>query len=206
MESSLKSTETEGSRHEVAQEAETPADDDERRAWAALLHTPPETRALPMPRDARAGEASTGPWRPGDVSLTEALDDVIGSPRAGGAGELRGTQDAIVMRLATTVDVSSIGRVSFCVDRSPAGLRIVVEVESEQARAAVDGERLALLRTLRTAGLNVMAFRILVNGPPGPTLAQQRRKSHVASDQENDAGSESDTESTDRHKRLRVVG
>jgi hypothetical protein len=107
------------------------------------------------------------------------------------------------MRLATTVDVSSIGRVSFCVDRSPAGVRIVVEVESEHAAAAVEGERLALLRTLRVAGLNVLAFRVLVSGP---TLAQQRHKSHVASNQEAEADSESDTEKAERRKRLRVVG
>jgi hypothetical protein len=148
-------------------------DDDVRRAWAAALAASipadPLARALAPATDA----ASTGAWRPTDVSMTEFGDEVT---RAGGR-PVRTTSDPalkIATRLETVVSTAALGRVSFVVDRSNAGLSIVVEVASDASAAAVDAERMTLLRTLRVAGLTVLSFRILVRSGSGTAIAQRQ--------------------------------
>jgi hypothetical protein len=79
---------------------------------------------------------------------------------------------SLVSHLETVVNAGHLGRVAFVVDRSNAGLSIVVEVSGDAAARAIDAERQGLLRTLRTAGLTVLSFRILVRGAPGTPLAE----------------------------------
>jgi len=149
-------------------------DDDVRRAWAAALGASIPADPLARPALSPAAEtASTAPWRPTDVSMTEFGDEVT---RAGGR-PTRTTSDPslkIATRLETVVSTAALGRVSFVVDRSNAGLSIVVEVASEASAAAVDAERLTLLRTLRVAGLTVLSFRILVRSGTGTAIAQRQ--------------------------------
>jgi hypothetical protein len=146
-------------------------DDDVRRAWAAALAAsiPAAPPAIPFGEDA---VASTAAWRPSDVSMTEMSDEVV---RAGGSPAAPASQPtlAIATRLETAVSTSALGKVSFVVDRSNAGLSIVVEVDGDAAAAAVDAERMTLLRTLRIAGLTVLSFRVLVRSGAGTGLAQR---------------------------------
>ena len=111
-------------------------DDDVRRAWAAALGASIPADPLARPALSPAAEtASTAPWRPTDVSMTEFGDEVT---RAGGR-PTRTTSDPslkIATRLETVVSTAALGRVSFVVDRSNAGLSIVVEVASEASAAA----------------------------------------------------------------------
>jgi hypothetical protein len=86
---------------------------------------------------------------------------------------------AIASRLETAVNTGALGRVSFVVDRSNDGLSIVVEVGSDAAAAAVDAERMTLLRTLRVAGLTVLSFRVLVRSGSGTALAQKTSGQHA---------------------------
>jgi len=152
-------------------------DDDVRRAWAAAL-----TAAVPAaPLSAGLGQespASTAAWRPSDVSMTEMSDEVT---RAGGRSPVAPSQPtiAIASRLETVVNTGALGKVSFVVDRSNAGLSIVVEVGNDAAAAAVDAERMTLLRTLRIAGLTVLSFRVLVRGGAGTSLAQRGGGTHA---------------------------
>jgi hypothetical protein len=146
-------------------------DDDVRRAWAAALAAsiPAAPPAIPLAADA---PASTAAWRPSDVSMTEMSDEVV---RAGGRPTATASQPtiAIASRLETAVSTGALGKVSFVVDRSNAGLSIVVEVGSDAAAAAVDSERMTLLRTLRIAGLTVLSFRVLVRSGAGTGLAHR---------------------------------
>lgn len=168
--------EASGAREAAAGDAPL-VDDDVRRAWAAALSA--SIPADPLARVALPPEASasTGAWRPTDVSMTEFGDEVT---RAGGR-PARTTSDPalkIATRLETVVSTAALGRVSFVVDRSNAGLSIVVEVASDASAAAVDAERLTLLRTLRVAGLTVLSFRILVRGGSGTAIAQRTESQH----------------------------
>jgi hypothetical protein len=110
--------------------------------------------------------------------MTEMSDEVV---RAGGRPTAPASQPAIAIatRLETAVSTGALGRVSFVVDRSNAGLSIVVEVGSDAAAAAVDAERMTLLRTLRIAGLTVLSFRVLVRGGAGTGLAQRTGGAHA---------------------------
>jgi hypothetical protein len=152
--------------------APRPVDDDVRKAWAAALSASIPADPLVRPSFA-AGEAeSTAGWRRTDVSMTDLNDELT---RAGGRPVRTASQPslAIANRLETVVNTAGLGRVSFVVDRSNAGLSIVVEVASDAAGAAVDAERLTLLRTLRAAGLTVLSFRVLVRGNSGTALADR---------------------------------
>ena len=152
-------------------------DDDVRRQWAAAL-----AASIPADPLARGGlpsdEVSTATWRRTDVSMTEFGDEVT---RSGGRPEAGSSEPAIgvASRLETAVNTGALGRVSFIVDRSNAGLSIVVEVGSDAAASAVDAERLTLLRTLRVAGLTVLSFRILVRGGSGTAIAHRTERQHA---------------------------
>jgi hypothetical protein len=151
-------------------------DDDVRKAWAAALAA--SIPAEPPARAAGAADAaSTAGWRPSDVSMTEFSDELT---RAGGQPVAESSEPvvAIATRLETVVNTGALGRVSFIVDRSNAGLSIVVEVGNDAAAGAVDAERLTLLRTLRVAGLTVLSFRILVRNGSGTTLADEPEGQH----------------------------
>ena len=153
-----------------------PMDDDVRKAWAAALAA--SIPAEPLAHAAVSGDGvSTGAWRPTDVSMTELADEVT---RVGGRPEAGQSEPAIAIasRLETAVNTGALGRVSFIVDRSNAGLSIVVEVGSDAAASAVDAERLTLLRTLRVAGLTVLSFRVLVRGGAGTALAEKPEGQH----------------------------
>lgn len=150
-------------------------DDDVRRAWAAALSASIPTTPLAVGLPA---SVSTAAWRPSDVSMTEMSDEVA---RAGGRPAAPSSQPAIAVasRLETAVTTGALGKVNFVVDRSNAGLAIVVEVGSAAAAAAVDAERMTLLRTLRIAGLTVLSFRVLVRGGSGTGLAQRTSGAHA---------------------------
>ncbi len=162
-------TEAAGESRDSAGSGPRTVDDDVRRAWAAALAAsiPAAPQAMPL-----AAEASTAAWRPSDVSMTDMSDEVV---RAGGSPAAPASQPALAIasRLETAVSTSALGKVSFVVDRSNAGLSIVVEVDSDAAAAAVDAERMTLLRTLRIAGLTVLSFRVLVRSGAGTGLAQR---------------------------------
>lgn len=195
-------------RAEMQSESEAAPDDEERRAWAVAMTLRADSQGLPLLRDAGPQAAPQTPeaWRRGDVSLTEALDEAVTTQIA--RGPLSGARSAsgVVARLATSVDVGSLGKVSFSVDRSDAGVRVVMEVENEHAAQAVEAERLNLLRTLRAAGLTVLAFRVLIRDATGITLAQSSTKSNARSDSASDEIEKRDSESDRKHRRVRFVG
>jgi len=172
----LSSLEAEQSRENDAAEPRA-VDDDVRRAWAAALSAsvPAEPLARPL---ALEESGSSGGWRPSDVSMTEMSDEVV---RAGGRPVRTSSQPslAIASRLETVVNTGELGRVSFVVDRSNAGLSIVVEVASDSAAAAVEAERMTLLRTLRVAGLTVLSFRVLLRAGSGTPLAHRANGQHA---------------------------
>ncbi|HEX4335181.1 MAG TPA: hypothetical protein VH062_04665 [Polyangiaceae bacterium] len=152
-------------------------DDDVRKAWAVAL-----AASIPAAPIARPGfgeaSGSTGAWRPSDVSMTE-MDEEVARAGQRPAGADSEPALAVASRLETVVNTGALGRVSFVVDRSNDGLSIVVEVASDAAAAAVDVERMTLLRTLRVAGLTVLSFRVLVRGGSGTPLAQKTGSQHA---------------------------
>jgi hypothetical protein len=152
-------------------------DDETRRAWAAAFGAsvpiaPPRTLGL-----GAAGESAPVPtptvWRQSDVSMTEIADEIArvnGTPLKAESGE---GSASVVSRLETVVNGGHLGTVSFVVDRSNAGVSIVVEVSTHEAAQAVDADRQTLLRSLRAAGLTVLSFRILNRAGTGTPLAHR---------------------------------
>jgi hypothetical protein len=145
--------------------------DETRREWAvavALAATLEPPRAIPPWSDSDVAPAG---WRPSDVSMTALEAEVVGNgvqTRFGGGPE---GPTAVASRLETMVNAGDIGQVNFVVDRSNAGVSIVIEVSSEHAARVVDADKQTLLRSLRSAGLTVLSFRVLVRGGVGTPLA-----------------------------------
>jgi hypothetical protein len=164
-----------------AERAPDDADDEIRRAWATALCAAVPPDPLQPVRAAAGADATPGGWRPSDVSMTEFGDHIEQTdPRLGGTTGVE-SGASVVSRLSTVVSAGHLGRVEFVVDRSNAGLSIVVEVSGDAAARAVDADRQTLLRTLRSAGLTVLSFRILVRGGPGTALAERTLGQHAKS-------------------------
>lgn len=189
---------------ETTEKAPRAVDDDVRRAWAAAL-----SASIPLAPQAvsplGAAEESTAAWRPSDVSMTEMSDEVA---RAGGRPAAPTSEPALAVatRLETAVNTGALGKVSFIVDRSNAGLSIVVEVGSDAAAAAVDAERMTLLRTLRIAGLTVLSFRVLLRSGSGTGLAHRAGGTHAKGVSPARARYSDDPVSEDEDEAVDVVG
>jgi hypothetical protein len=145
--------------------------DETRRAWAlaiAQAATLEPPRTVPMWDE---NEAAPAGWRPTDVSMTALGDEVAASDGRNLSAASGDNGKAVVSRLETVVNAGDIGQVNFVVDRSNAGVSIVIEVSSDAAARVVDADRQTLLRSLRSAGLTVLSFRVLIRGGVGTPLA-----------------------------------
>jgi hypothetical protein len=145
--------------------------DETRREWAAAIA---QAAALEPPRRLPAwdeNDVAPADWRPSDVSMTAFGDEVVGSGEQAGMAQGSEGSKAVVSRLETVVNAGDIGQVNFVVDRSNAGVSIVIEVSTDAAAQVVDADKQTLLRSLRSAGLTVLSFRVLVRGGVGTPLA-----------------------------------
>jgi hypothetical protein len=195
----------------VRREADAKAgilDEETREAWAAALGAAVPPAPVAPELGVEEPEPTPGLWRPSDVSMTEMGDEV-----ARADGRVQAPPEAalppVVSRLETTVSGGELGRVSFIVDRSNAGLSIVVEVSGKVAAGAVDAEKQTLLRTLRAAGLTVLSFRVLVRGGSGTGLAERTSGSHAKGASPNRLRYSSeplDVDEDPEDARVRVVG
>jgi hypothetical protein len=178
------------------------SDDDERRAWLAAM------AVVPMATDelrSRTGSAvAPTPWRSSDVSLTDFADEVAGGAARVSASSGDGDVDAI-RQFVSSVETPELGKVEFVVNRSDAGLRIVLEMENSPPAELIERERAVLLGALRAAGIAVLSFRILTRAGAGTTLAQDRQTTNGRMPnplRESNPSSDSD----DEDERLALIG
>jgi hypothetical protein len=183
-----------------------PEDDEGRRAWAAAMGAAAPIAPGRAPLALEGPEPTPVSWRPTDVSLTDLAAALgQGASPAEPADGAR-TPRAVVSRIETAVETSALGRVRFVVDRSNAGMSIVVEVSSRAAADAVEKDRRLLLSTLRASGITVLSFRVLLRAGDGPNLAGERDVPHAARSRQATRYRSSDEPDDDPSGRVEVVG
>ena len=145
------------------------ATEDQAARWAQAL-TPHVIAQLP-PAPV-LGEATPGGWRAGDGVLTPEAQLTASAASAEG-GE--GTGEAKpVERVVVNVQTSDLGELSLIVERTEAGVRVVVGVGDAHALGQMLPEREALMRQLVGSGLDVDSIQIVSQSEVGTVLAPRR--------------------------------
>lgn len=160
-------------------------DDETRAAWAlvladAVVHQLPRLAlelGTPSPdgceSEERAGDAAPPEATPMEVELETDLgagSGTAGARRAGAAGG-----DAPIERMSVSVDDERLGRVAFTVTRASSGLDIVIGVADSHVKALIEAERIALVQTLKAAGLMLARVEVAATQPAGTLLAPSVR-------------------------------
>jgi hypothetical protein len=121
---------------------------------------PPEPAVAPSVKQNGCGAANAASdgcsaakiWRAGDGPMTAATRASAG----GQAGEGRAPPERIV----TDLETGELGRLRVVVDRSDAGIRVVLAVSDPVALTACEAQREAMARALQAAGVMVSSVSI----------------------------------------------
>ena len=141
---------------------------EEQAARFAQALTPHVIAQLP-PVPVLGESATPGGWRAGDGVLTP---QALATSGASGAGAGEGTSDAKpAERMVVNVQTSDLGELSLIVERTDAGLRVVVGVGDAQVMGQMLPEREALMRQLVGSGLSVDSIQIVPQSEVGTVLA-----------------------------------
>ena len=182
--------------------------EDERRAteeqaarWAQVL-TPHVIAQLPPPP--ALGEATPGGWRAGDGALTpqaSATPSAAGIEDGEGAGEAKSAE-----RIVVNVQTSDSGELSLVVERTDAGVRVVVGVGDAQAMSQMLPEREALLRQLVGSGLSVDSIQIVRQSEVGTVLAPPRLVGRIRSSGASEQVSKEEERRRRGSRKLNLIG
>ena len=146
------------------------ATEDQAARWAQAL-TPHVIAQLP-PAPVLGEAATPGGWRAGDGVLTPEAQ--LAASNAGVEGA-EGTADAKpTERVVVNVQTSDLGELSLIVERTEAGVRVVVGVGDAHALGQMLPEREALMRQLVGSGLDVDSIQIVSQSEVGTVLAPRR--------------------------------
>jgi len=141
-------------------ETEDRAEETER--WAAYF-----AQVLPQALNDRLGVApeSSESWQGGVGNLTpsEPLAPLLGEAESAGT-----SSDSLVFSLRA----GDLGELQCRLERSEAGVRVLIGVDGRNALAAAGAEQGALESALRTAGLNVQSVSVVPLSKFGTTLAR----------------------------------
>lgn len=176
--------------------------------WAATLAST-LAQQMPPPRPLALPTAATEPWRPTVGALTPGSDPTLSGSPAGayptGAGGADGTPNAERVHLST--HVAELGEISVMVDRSEAGVRVVIGVEDARAATLIDPERVRLQGALAAAGVGVDSIRVVQLDRRGTLLASSKasvsRTPHQHSDHVVD---DIDAKKRPRGRKVNLVG
>ena len=149
-----------------------------RWARALLPHLIPQATPAPTPEG----------WRASDGALTLAK-----SGSAGPSAELEASgvaQENQQERVIISVKTASHGELSLVLDRSAAGVRVVIGVADPNAVAELASERDALSRQLLGTGLRVESVRVVPQGEVGTVLAPPRMVTRLRASVDRDESQE----------------
>ena len=168
--------------------------DEDRQAWAmALAETVSEH--LPASLGADADWLSPTAWRSSAGQVTGsgrsverlthsrgAAGPAPGGKSAAASGSSGAAKDsAAPMRMR--VDAGDLGEISVVVDRAERGLRVVIGVAGQHARAAVEAERAVLMQALRSTGLSIDSVRVAGSRDAGIALARRGEATNARTQQ-----------------------
>jgi hypothetical protein len=111
-------------------------------------------------------------WRTSDGGLTPKVP--VADAPLGLAADLGGEGDQAPGRIVVSVKSSDLGELSLVLDRSEAGLRVVIGIEDSASQNAMQPERDALVRQLQLSGLRVDSVQIVKQSEVGTLLAPPR--------------------------------
>jgi hypothetical protein len=165
-------------------------------AMSGVVAPPPPAPKLPaLPSEAsRAAPAAASPpvsWQGGVGVLTP------GSGVAGDGGVEPGLNEQLVM----TLDAGDLGELSFALDRSSDGIRVIIGADGRNAQTALGAERETLLAALRSAGLPTHSVTVVSSERLGTVLAQASK----ASTEEKPGGAEP-RDPRARSRRMKFTG
>jgi hypothetical protein len=124
---------------------------------------PPKLPVLPSEVARGAGGAAPPvSWQGGVGALT---------PGSGVAGE-NAAEPQLNEQLVMKLDAGDLGELSFALDRSSDGIRVIIAADGRNAQTALGAERETLLAALRSAGLPTHSVTVVSSERLGTVLAQ----------------------------------
>jgi hypothetical protein len=176
--------------------------------WAATLAS---TLAQQLPPPPALGAPNpTEPWRQSVGALTPGSSETLTGQNAahtqaatGSASSADGAPNPERVHLST--HVPDLGEVSVMVDRSAAGVRVVIGVEDAQAATLIDPERLRLQGALVAAGVGVDSIRIVQLDRRGTLLASSKGNVSRTPDHHSDS-QDQERSKRSRGRKLNFVG
>jgi hypothetical protein len=181
------------------QDREPAARGDEKAAekWASTLAASVLAKLPPPPPPLQSDIAAPAvAWRSGDGSLTQCTAATPGGESA--------TPDN--SRIALSIDAADLGKLSVVVDRTSAGVRVLIGVEGDHAASAIDPQTAALARALSGLGLTVSSVSVVRRDALGTDLAQRTQKPASAADDSNQREANRARESRQRKRRINLIG
>jgi len=178
-------------------------------AWAATLAST-LSQQMPPPR-ALAPPPPAEPWRATVGALTPGSDATPGGPDAARAQSAHaaagGTEETNHERVHLSTHVAELGEINVVVDRSQAGIRVVIGVEDAHAATLMDPERLRLQGALVAAGVGVDSIRVVQLDRRGTLLASSKGSVTRTSQHQTDAANgDSDPKKRSRGRKVNLVG
>jgi hypothetical protein len=145
--------------------------------WAATLASTLAQQLPPPP--ALGPPGTTEAWRQSVGALTPGSDATLSGRNAAQARAATGALDGAdgapnAERVHLSTHLADLGEVSVMVDRSAAGVRVVIGVEDAKAATLIDPERLRLQGALLAAGVGVDSIRVVQLERRGTLLASSK--------------------------------
>lgn len=138
-------------------------------AMSGAVTPPPRAPKLPLSaaEAAHTAAAAAPPvsWQGGVGELTPGT-----APAGEGAGGPELNQQ-LVMQL----DAGDLGELSFAIEQSSDGIRVIIGADGRNAQTALGAERETLLSALRAAGLPTQSVTVVPSERLGTALAQASR-------------------------------
>lgn len=164
-------------------------------AMSGAVAPPPRVPKLPLPSaEASHTAAAAAPpvsWQGGVGELTPG--NATASENAGGPG--------LNQQLVMTLDAGDLGELSFAIDRTSDGIRVIIGADGRNAQTALGAEREALLSALRAAGLPTQSVTVVPAERLGTALAQA---SQARTEKEPGAAEQRDSRA--RSRRMKFTG
>jgi hypothetical protein len=176
---------------------------EEQAARFAQVLTPHVIAQLP-PVSLLGSSPTPGGWRAGDGVLTPEAS--LASSAAGlGGGD--GTSEAKpAERMVVNVQTSDLGELSLIVERTDAGLRVVVGVGDARAMGQMLPEREALMRQLVNSGLSVDSIQIVAQSEVGTVLAPPKFVGRIRNSGASEQVSKEDERRRRGSRKLNLIG
>jgi hypothetical protein len=179
-------------------------------AWAATLAST-LSQQLPPPPVVNLPTETTAAWRPNVGALTPQSGTTLsGAPQtpAGAATAALGGGDGTPNdeRVHLSTHIPDLGQIAVVVDRSAAGVRVVIGVEDAHAALLMDPERARLQGALVAAGVGVDTIRVVQLDRRGTLLASKQNVSRTPQHRSESVVGDNDRKNQARGRKVNIVG